>query len=746
MTTVSIEIDGNKVEARSDAMLIEAADEAGFNIPRFCYHKKLSIAANCRMCLVEVEKAAKPLPACATPVTEGMKVFTRSPKAIRAQKNVMEFLLINHPLDCPICDQGGECELQDVALGYGKDVSRFTESKRVVANKNIGPLIATDMTRCIHCTRCVRFGEEITGVRQLGATGRGEHMEIGTYIEATVDTEMSANIIDLCPVGALTSKPFRYSSRAWEMTQHASVAPHDCIGSNIFIHVRRNRIMRVVPRDNESINETWISDRDRFSYDALYSVDRITSPMLKVDGHWQVTDWNTALDNVAIGFKALSVKAPNSIGCLVSPSSTVEELYLAQKLMRGMGSNNIDHRLLQTDFSDQSNAAAYPALGVALKDIPSLDSILLIASNVRKDQPIAAHRIRMAALQGAQIFAVNPADYGFAFPLAVNEIADIDSMLFSLAGIAKALLALTNAAPHIGFSGLINDVVISPSHQKIAEGLVNSGKAAVIVGNLGNHHPRAAAIHALAVLISDLANASYGVLSHGANSAGAWLAGAVPHRIEAGQDTKSIGLDARQMSESALSGYLLINIDPEIDSANADALVNNLGNAEFVVALSAYKNDAIHAVANVILPMASFGETSGTLVNAEGVWQSFNGAVTPYGEARPAWKVLRVLGNVLDLAGFDYISSDEISTELKCKVDAMKISNSGWKCPETLTVEGSEAALCTNLGIYSVDPIVRRSVSLQSTNDGRSATLKSALNDSNLGVNNENTTEQVETV
>lgn len=727
MTTVSIEIDGKKIEARGDAMLIEAADEAGITIPRFCYHKKLSIAANCRMCLVEVEKAAKPLPACATPVTEGMKVLTRSPKAIRAQKNVMEFLLINHPLDCPICDQGGECELQDVAVGYGKDVSRFAENKRVVASKSIGPLIATDMTRCIHCTRCVRFGEEISGVRQLGATGRGEHMEIGTYIATTLDTEMSANVIDLCPVGALTSKPFRYTARAWEMTQHSSVAPHDCIGSNIFIHARRNEIMRVVPRENEDVNECWISDRDRFSYEGVNSADRVTAPMIKIDGRWQQTDWNTALDNVAIGLRKVVEKGADSLGCLISPSASVEELYLAQKLMRGLGSHNIDHRLHQTDFAAEQNAPAAPALGITLKQIEDRDAILLIGSNVRKDQPIAAHRLRMAALQGAKIYAVNPADYGVNFDLAHNHVVQPEAMVASLAAIASALLGKTGKSAPDGFAALSQGVAVTDSHQLIADGLIKAGNVAVIVGNYGNHHPQASAIHGLAELIARLADASYGALTFGANATGAWHAGAVPHRSAGAESVTTPGLNVRQMAETGLPGYLLVNVEPEYDTAYTAELQASLGRAEFVVALAGYQTDALLASANVILPSASFGETSGTLVNIEGRWQSFNGAVAPKGDARPAWKILRVLGNLLSVAGFDYMSSEEVLKDVKSKMGAGK--SNGWGCVSASPATATDYARAGSVGIYAVDGIVRRAPALQQTADGHAVAKSIADNE-----------------
>lgn len=746
MTTVSIEIDGNKVEARSDAMLIEAADEVGINIPRFCYHKKLSIAANCRMCLVEVEKAAKPLPACATPVTEGMKVFTRSPKALRAQKNVMEFLLINHPLDCPICDQGGECELQDVAVGYGKDVSRFSENKRVVPSKNIGPLIATDMTRCIHCTRCVRFGEEISGIRELGATGRGEHMQIGMYVEATVDSEMSGNVIDLCPVGALTSKPFRFSARAWEMSQLPSIAPHDCIGSNINVHVRGNKVMRVVPRENEEINETWISDRDRFGYEGIYHEDRLKTPMIKIEGQWQETDWNTAIEQVANGIKKIVAKNPDDLACLVSPSATVEEHYLAQKIVRNLGSNNIDHRLFQTDFSGQEHAPAFPALGLTLAQLANCEALLLVGSNVRKEQPIAAHRIRMATLQGAKIFCVNPADYGFSFDVSENEIVAEDQIMQSLAGIASAIISLTGYKVTADVTNLLQDCKPTALQIRIAQGLISVSQPAVIVGNYGNHHAQASSIHFMASLIARLVKGSYGTLTHGSNSAGAWLAGAIPHRGPAGTAVSSAGRSARDLALQPMTGYLLINNEPEHDSAYGDKLQENLASAEMVVALSSFMSASLNKCADVILPIATFGETSGTFVNVEGKWQSFNGAVPPLGESRPAWKVLRVLGNLLDLEGFDYITSQEVADDLQRQVTASKEkTETPWKCPESLIGATNEINNKPSPSMYQVDAIVRRAAALQATMDaGQSRIICNAQSQSD-DINNKKAAGQLET-
>ncbi|MEO7107701.1 MAG: NADH-quinone oxidoreductase subunit NuoG, partial [Rhodoferax sp.] len=389
---IEIELDGKKVDIVEGSMIMHAAEKAGTYIPHFCYHKKLSIAANCRMCLVDVEKMPKPMPACATPVTQGMIVRTKSEKAIKAQKSVMEFLLINHPLDCPICDQGGECQLQDLAVGYGSSSSRYEEEKRVVFHKDIGPLISMEeMSRCIHCTRCVRFGQEIAGAMELGMSHRGEHAEIEAFVGLTVDSELSGNMIDICPVGALTSKPFRYSARTWELSRRKSVSPHDSTGTNLVIQVKNNTVMRVVPLENEAVNECWIADRDRFSYEALNSADRLTTPMLKQGGEWKSVDWQTALEYVAHGLQSIKAsQGAASIGALVSPHSTLEELYLAGALVRGLGSENIDYRLRNADFANSHAGARH--LGMAIADLNNLERVLVVGSNLRKDHPLFAQR------------------------------------------------------------------------------------------------------------------------------------------------------------------------------------------------------------------------------------------------------------------------------------------------------------------------------------------------------------------
>ncbi|MCP3869889.1 MAG: NADH-quinone oxidoreductase subunit G [Gammaproteobacteria bacterium] len=697
---VTIEVDGRKLEAKAGELLIEVTDAAGINIPRFCYHKKLSVSANCRMCLVEVSKVPKPIPACATTVNNGMQVFTRSPLALAAQKGTMEFLLINHPLDCPICDQGGECELQDVAVGYGSDVSRFVEGKRVIPERNIGPLIATDFTRCIHCTRCVRFGAEIAGIRELGATGRGEHMEIGTYVEKSIDSELSGNIIDVCPVGSLTSKPARYQARAWELVQREAVAPHDSVGSNLHIHLRRNQVMRVHPKDNESVNECWISDRDRFSYLGLYSEDRVTRPLIKTEGQWKECDWQEALDFAAQGMKKARGGDGDQIGALVSPTATLEEMYLTRKLMGGLGSRNVDSRLRQGDFRGEESA---PWLGQSIADLDNLNGVLLIGSNVRKEQPIFAHRLRKAAMEGAWVGFVTP------FELDMNYRAE--QLVSSPAGMISDLAAVAKA---LGLSGsLVDDAEVSDVHQRVAEKLKTAEKTTVLLGNLAVAHMDYSLLRHLGALIADATDSVLGFLPEAANSVGARLVGV------AGGD----GLDSLAMLNSPRKGYLLLGVEPDWDFWNPSLARQSLSEAEFVVALSAYRSASLEENADVILPVAGFTESSGTYVNAEGIWQSFNGSVKPMGEARPAWKVLRVLGNLLDVADFEYNSSSQVLEEARDSSTIQPGGNSS--TPGELNVRTPAAGLVRagDVPLYASDALVRRSNPLQKTNDAISAAV-----------------------
>jgi NADH-quinone oxidoreductase subunit G len=712
MNMLKIEIDGKQLEVAPGSTIIEAADAAGISIPRFCYHPKLSVAANCRMCLVDVEKAPKPLPACATPVADGMKIATHSAKAIAAQKGVMEFLLINHPLDCPICDQGGECELQDLAVGYGGDVSRYQEMKRVVKDKDIGPLIATEMTRCIHCTRCVRFGEELAGIMELGATGRGEHMRIGTYVAQSVDSELSGNMIDLCPVGALTSKPFRYSARTWELNDVPGVSPHDCVGANLNVQVRRNKVMRVLPRANEDVNEIWLADRDRFSYEALNSLERLLKPMIRVNGAWRETDWSTALNVAVDGMqKVIAAHGPQGIGALASPTSTVEEFYLLQKLVRALGSGNVDHRLRQRDFTDDAEAPLFPGLGLPIRELETVDAALLIGSNIRKDQPLLGLRLRKAFLHGATLFAVNPVDYDFTFDLKAKAISDPAAMPAVLARIARALAESTGAALPAEVTTLAG-AEPGVAERAMAAGLKDAKNASVLFGNFAMAHPQAALLRALADLITELAGAHLGFLPE-ANGVGGWLAGCLPERGANGTPAQPAGRNAREMLAQPLKGYFVFGAEPELDGADGKQAQTALRQAGCVVAFSAFKS-SLSDVAHVLLPLAPFTETHGTFVNAEGRFQSFNAAVTPAGEARPGWKILRVLGNLFKLGGFDYTDSHGVLAELQQDIKPSARLKARRFVPAP-AVKGLQRI--TEVSMYSIDPLVRRANALQKSRD-----------------------------
>ncbi|MEW8338825.1 MAG: NADH-quinone oxidoreductase subunit NuoG [Candidatus Thiodiazotropha taylori] len=715
---VTIEVNGQELQAEAGSMLIEATDAAGINIPRFCYHKKLSIAANCRMCLVEVEKVPKPLPACATPVTDGMKVYTRSPKALAAQKGTMEFLLINHPLDCPICDQGGECELQDVAIGYGRDVSRYSEGKRVVADKNIGPLIATDMTRCIHCTRCVRFGEEIAGIREMGATGRGEHMVIGTYIEKSVDSEMSGNIIDLCPVGALTSKPFRFNARAWELTQVEAIAPHDSLGSNLNLHLRGNKVMRVHPKDNESINETWISDRDRFSYEGLYSSDRLTSPMVKKGGEWKEVSWEMALEMAAASLKEIG--DGDQIGTLISPTSTLEELYLAQKLMRGLGCNNIDSRLRQGDFRLDATQNSVHWLGSTLSDMDQMQTVFVVGGNIRKEQPILAHRLRKAALNGAKLHYLNPIQIDLNHS-GEQDICTPGEMAGRLAAVAKAAGVKASG----GAASLLKAAQVDESAKQAAANLKAADGALVMLGAMAQAHPDYALLHTIAAALVEATGAQLSILPASANSVGAQLAGAVPHLQAGGSAADRAGLDTLQMLKMPRKGYLLLGVEPGRDFWNGSLSMSALQSADLVVAISAFRSPELEECADILLPMAIFTETSGTYVNAEGRWQQSRGVVRPQGESRPGWKILRVLGNLTDQAGFDYTDSQQIHDEIHPLCESATLDNKQ-AAPQNLEPQLSADGLLRggDTPLYACDPLVRRAMALQQTQDAGSDTIR----------------------
>nr|WP_314705775.1 NADH-quinone oxidoreductase subunit NuoG [uncultured Comamonas sp.] len=704
---VEIELDGKKVEVAPGSMVMHAAEKAGTYIPHFCYHKKLSIAANCRMCLVEVEKAPKPMPACATPVTQGMIVRTKSEKAIKAQQSVMEFLLINHPLDCPICDQGGECQLQDLAVGYGGTGSRYEEEKRVVAHKDIGPLISMEeMTRCIHCTRCVRFGQEVAGVMELGMVNRGEHSEITTVIGDTVDSELSGNMIDLCPVGALTSKPFRYSARTWELSRRKSVSPHDSTGANLIVQVKNHKVMRVVPFENEAINECWIADRDRFSYEALNSEERLTQPMIKQGGEWKTVDWQTALEYVANGLKQVKDQhGAQSIGALVSPHSTLEELFLTGQLLRGMGSDNIDWRLRNAQFNA---AEGVRWLGTSIASLSDLQAVLVVGSNLRKDHPLFAQRIRQAAKKGAQVFALNSKVHDWAMPVKASVVAAQD-WAQALADIAAAVAQIKGVqAPVAAQSNVEADA--------IANALLAGERKAVLLGNAAAHHAHADELLALANWIGEQTGASIGYLSEAANTVGAQWVKAQP---------QANGLNAAQMIAGGLKAAILLNTEPAFDSAAGQQALQGLNKSEMVVTLSPFK--ANMEISDVLLPIAPFSETSGTFVNAEGRVQSFHAVVKPLAETRPAWKVLRVLANLLGVQGVDYESSQDVMAMAigadTQAVPAQALSNATKVAVQVLSQAVAEPAVAS---IYQLDSLVRRATSLQLTADARQAQVGGA--------------------
>ena len=701
---VEIELDGQKVEVAEGCMVMHAAEKAGTYIPHFCYHKKLSIAANCRMCLVDIEKAPKPMPACATPVTQGMIVRTKSDKAIKAQKSVMEFLLINHPLDCPICDQGGECQLQDLAVGYGGSSSRYEEEKRVVFHKDVGPLISMEeMSRCIHCTRCVRFGQEVAGVMELGMIHRGEHSEITTVAGDTIDSELSGNMIDICPVGALTSKPFRYSARTWELSRRRSVSPHDSTGSNLIVQVKNHKVMRVVPFENEEVNECWIADRDRFSYESLNSDERLTQPMLKQGGVWKEVDWQTALEYVANGVKNIKNEhGPGSVGALVSPHNTLEELYLAAALVRGLGSDNIDYRLRNAEFAAPEGVRW---LGTAIASLSTLQRALIVGSNLRKDHPLFAQRIRQATRHGCQVNVLDSAARDWALPVQNSLVHAANQWVQSLSEIAAAIAQEKGiSAPH-GVA-LINDGALA-----IARSLLDGERKAILLGNAAAHHAQATQLLAFANWIGENTGATVGYFTEAANTVGAQFVGAHP---------VSGGLNAGQMLSGGLKAVVLLNTEPVHDSAAGANVVAALSAADMVVTLSPFK--ANMEFSDVLLPIAPFTETSGSFVNAEGRLQSFHAVVRPLGDTRPAWKVLRVLANLLGVPGFDFETSQDVLTRATnasagsfTRIPVDQMSNA----VKTESVSAAVVGEPVVASIYQLDGLVRRATSLQLTADAR---------------------------
>ena len=704
---LDIEIDGKQLQVPPGSTIMDAAQTLGTYIPHFCYHKKLSIAANCRMCLVQVEKAPKPLPACATPVTNGMKVFTHSELAVTAQKGVMEFLLINHPLDCPICDQGGECQLQDLAVGYGGSTSRYKEAKHAVSPKEVGPLISMEeMSRCIHCTRCVRFGQEIAGVMELGMANRNMHSEIQTFVGKTVDSELSGNMIDICPVGALTSKPFRFSARSWELSRRKSVSPHDSLGTNLSVQVKGGRVLRVLPRENEEINECWISDKDRFSYEALNSSHRLLKPMVRVDGALREVEWNVALDYVSHALKDIvQSHGAESIAALASPHSTAEELYLLQKITHGLGSGNVDFRPRRSDFSTDGKRAGIPWLGMRIAEIQDLDAALVVGSFLRKDHPLLAQRLRQLARKGKKVSLLSVTGDNSLIDLHAQICTAPSSLTHALSEVVKAAAVLRGVAPSAG----LEDIQPSKQAQTIADSLVSGTKKAIFFGNVAEQVNQAGQLQILGLELAKLTGASFGFIGEAANSVGGYVAGALPS-----------GLNAREMFAQARKAYVLMGVEPEFDYANPQQATSALEDAALVVMVTPFLGEAAMAYADVLLPSAAFAETAGTYISTEGRVQSVHGACRPPGDARPGWKVLRVLANVLALPGFEYESSEQVRDEFistnSCFIDNL---DNGVDLSMTPVLSSVTSGLerIADVPIYSSDALVRRAPALQQTKD-----------------------------
>lgn len=706
---IELEIDGQRIEVEAGSTIIEAADALGIYIPRYCYHKKLSVAANCRMCLVEVEKVGKPLPACATPVMQDMKVTTRSAKALAAQRDVLEFLLVNHPLDCPICDQGGVCELQDYAMGYGKGHSNFNEAKLAATYSDIGPLISTWMTRCIKCTRCVRFGDEIAGMRELGLVNRGASTEVSTYLPHFVDSELSANITDICPVGALTVKPSQYQDRNWELHEHPSIAPHDCIGSNIYLHTQghahfpQRKLVNVVPRENDDVNESWISDRDRFAFYGLQHKDRVTVPLMNHQKKWIETSWQRVLAEVADKLLAIvQHQGPDQIAFIASPSSTTEELYLFQKLARELGCHNIDHRLRQQDFHESES---FPACsnGLSLSAIEEQDCIVIIGSHVRHEQPMFSHRLRKAFLNDALLYSINPRDFEYNFELSGKDITS--DLLLSIAKLAKAL--------GVNHSSLV-DVEVDTFHTDLARQIAGSESPTFVLGAYALEHVQSTAIRALVAEIEAQTEIKMVWLTQGANTAGAWLAGAVPHRNAGGKVIENPGLCATELlSEKPVRAYVLLNVEPEADVVNPSAAIRALEQAGLVVSLSQLASPTMKSVADYILPIAAHHENAGSFINLMSNEQSFVAASVPTAESKPAWKVLRALATFLELDGFHFQHVAQVRSELQ-EIERAPVTE---RADFVFTLRSAEGLQrYAPVPIYRSDALVRRSAPLAASN------------------------------
>jgi len=716
---VKITIDKKTFIIPYNFSIIQAADSVGIYIPRFCYHKKLSIAANCRMCLIDLENSKKPVPACATLVSDGMKIYTYSKKAIEYQKSIMEFLLINHPLDCPICDQGGECDLQDIAMGYGKDISNYHYKKRVIQDIDIGPLIQTDLTRCIHCTRCIRFEKEITGSLELGMLGKGENSEIRTVLGKSINSEMSGNIIDLCPVGALTSKPFRYKARPWEIESKFSISPHDCIGSNMLLQIYKNNVLRVIPAENENINEVWISDRDRFSYEGIINKDRLLNPMIKRDNRWKSVTWNIALEHIIKSFKLIKKKyGTNVFGTLISSNSTVEEFYITQKFMRSFGSNNIDHRIQQKDFSCQNQEEKMPILNCNFYDIEFSKTIWIIGSDIRNQYPILHYRIRRAYLNGSFIAVTNPLDVNFFFKPNIHQLLNIDDIILSIAEVLKSLFQIKKKYFLLSnnMQNMLNKIQISEKARQISIQLTKEKDPILLIGSYIYNHPKYSIAIKLIHIIKKEINARGGILTEGSNTAGAWMAGAIPHRLEGGKKNIKEGIDAKKMlTKKNIKSFILINLELEKDTDFEMKTMKILKESKSVIAITQFKSRDMEKYATVLLPTCSFAENSGSYINFTGKKQYFSNAIEPYGQAKPLWKIIKKIAFLLKISGFNYNSSDEILEEYNTNIQSVEFKKEPWDEPKELPQSQIKIKRISKYIVYGSDMLVRRAKSLQET-------------------------------
>lgn len=714
---IEVEIDGQKVSVAPHSTIMDAARRLGIFVPHFCYHPKLSIAANCRMCLVEVEKAPKAVPACATPVSPGLRVKILSPKAVEAQRAVMGFLLINHPLDCPICDQGGECMLQDLAVGYGNSASYYNEGKRVVANKDLGPLIATDMTRCIHCTRCVRFGQEIAGVMELGLPHRGEHTEIMTFMQQAVTSELSGNVIDLCPVGALTSKPFRYSARSWELSRRFSISPHDSLGSNLLVQVKSGCVFRVLPFDNPDVNESWLSDRDRFSYEGLNAPSRLLTPRIRDKaGHWKNVDWETALSFVATELSRIHRQLPqNFLGCVAHPMSTTEELFVLRQLLTALGSASMDCRPARVDFRSPVTLQSL-WLGMRIREIGTCDQILIIGSFLRNEQPLLAARIRVHAAQGTlSLHRLHVVDEDWHMPLKTGIHTQPSQLIYALAHIVCTVSQLTQQAIPDSIYQLVEKgghcaAEDLKKYQDLAASLCSGRAVGIFLGSYASHHPDASILHYLAQTLSLLLKGTLGFFGSGANDVGGALVGAHAR-------THPLSVDHRC--------FFLFNVEPDYDVSQVERARSALRQADLVVNFTPYA-DVADDYSHVTLPIAPFSETEGTFVNMEGRVQTFRAVVKPSELVKPAWRILRVLAEKLALTGFEYDSCEQIRQQMPFLT---ALQQGDLSCLNNYFIEADvdvlprlEKSDCEMIGFlpaYMSDCIVRRAPALQATVQSR---------------------------